>query len=483
MTIENERILIARQREIAIFREAETSDSSEFLAVYGRRRIGKTYLVEEYFKRNRAFYFYFVGGKNLNTKTQLANFCDELRRKHDYREKKTFADWREAFSAFTDIILKKPETKEKKVIFFDELPFLASRKSGFNDVLGYFWNAHLSKRSDIILIVCGSAASWMIKHVVHNKGDLFHRLTKPAIAMAPFTLKESQEYLQARGAQLNQEQIAELYMVTGGVAFYLKQYKRGESANQFINNNFFNGELRDEFEILFSSLFENYDTHVKVVIALANKRSGVSREELAKEVHLESGGTLTKILTELEQSSFIHFVPRVGSKKREGIYRLLDEYTLFYLKWIAPLGRAMTKSEYWQKQINTPAYNTWHGYAFESLCFKHSAAIKRDLGISALTTYEYGLRTGPAQIDLVIDRSDRVVNLCEMKYTGVPYKMTSDEAKKLQIRKQELTKEVDAAIRRKRQIFVVLVTPTPADRNEHYNSVVDREVNLSALFQ
>lgn len=482
MSVRQPRALVARDQEISIFQAAEASNRSEFLAVYGRRRIGKTFLIDEYFKKNRPFYFYFTGEQKTPVKIQLASFHDELKRKFNYQGKEKFANWREALSAFTDIINNFPVTLEKKVIFFDELPYLASKKSGFKEALGYFWNTHLARRSDVILVVCGSAASWMVKHIVHNKGSLHNRLTKPAISLAPFTLNETQRYLKALGADLDQEQIAEIYMVTGGVAFYLDQYELGESANSFVNRVFFNGPLRTEFNYLFSSLFDDYKGYVETVTALGNNRYGLSRDEIGKKIKQASGSGLTKILEELEQSSFIRGLPKLGRKKQVGTYILTDEYSLFYLTWIAPLGMTITEQDYWQKQANSSSYHSWHGHAFESLCLKHSIALKEKLGIASLTTYEYGFKTDSAQVDLVIDRADKTANLCEMKYTAEPYEMTAAEAMKLDNRKKELAREILLKTKKKKQIFVTLVTPQPAVKNSHYNSIVQKEINLSALF-
>jgi hypothetical protein len=269
-------------------------------------------------------------------------------------------------------------------------------------------------------------------------------------------------------------------MATGGVAFYLDQIKPGESAAQFINDNFFavGGVLREEFDSLFESLFENHNAHVNIVKLLAQHPFGFSSEEISKKVKRSSGGSLSETLRELEKSDFIHFNPKLGKKKREGVYRLVDEYSLFYLTWVEPQGRTFADKNYWQKQVGQPRYNAWLGHAFENICFKHSEQIKTTLGISGTTTQVFGFRNNKVQIDMIIDRNDKAMNLCEMKYTAMPFQMTEHEARKIRERKMELL----GNLKRNKQVFVTLVTPIPAKRDKNYLGLVDVEINLPGLF-
>ncbi len=480
------RDLVAREPEIELLAEVEQSPKAEFVAVYGRRRIGKTFLIRECFK-NRPFYFEFVGAEKSNTAQQIKNFVRELTRTFAIQSQPKIENWSDAFFWLTDLIeslseneRQKNSNSTKKVIFFDELPWLASRKSGFLEALSYFWNSFAQKRTDLVLVACGSAASWMIKHILENKGGLHNRVTR-RIQLLPFNLKETQQYLLARGIRLGTEQIAEVYMATGGVAFYLDQMRSGESAAQFINDNFFvlGGVLRDEFDSLFRSLFEHHHTHVDIVRSLARHPFGLSSEEIAKKIKISSGGGLSGVLSELERSGFLQFSPKLGNKKRQGVYRLIDEYSLFYLTWVEPIGRTGSDPNYWQRQVGQSRYHTWLGQAFENLCFKHSEQIKLALGISGIFTHISGFRNKNVQIDMIIDRNDKAMNLCEMKYTAhQPFEMTAAEARKIQTRKTELL----ASLKRKKQIFVTLVTSLPAQRNQHYLGVIDIEVELKALF-
>lgn len=477
--------LVAREREIAFLENADKSSKSEFLAVFGRRRVGKTYLIHEYFSGRKQF-FEFTGTRNLPKKEQIRNFLAALEKSFHVTFDSIPNQWPEAFSLLlktldehADAHAKK--SKEKTVLFFDELPWLATKKSGFLEALDYLWNATLSKRRDILLIVCGSAANWMISEILNHKGGFHNRVTRPPLEVAPFTVKETQEYLLAHDIHLNHESIAEIYMVTGGVAYYLDQVARGESAALFINKHFFSehGELRSEFDRLFRSLFDHYQSHVSVVRLLAKHPSGLSYPELSKLLKIPTGGSFTQMLNELEKSHFIRFTPKMGNKKRGGVYHLIDEYTLFYLTWVEPLGRTFKDPSYWQKQLGKPKYHNWLGHAFEALCFKEVESIKSILGINGLTTNVYGFRTQKAQIDLIIDRSDKTMNLCEMKYTYSPFSMTAQEAQKIKNRKTEL----QAQLKRKKQIFVTLITAFPAKKNQHYLSVVDQEISLKNFFR
>ncbi len=475
--------LAARAYELNIFSSLEKKNSSSFLAVYGRRRVGKTYLIHEYFSSKES-YFEFTGTNNTLPKVQIKNYMKQLNKYFncsiDSDSKKWPKTWPDALDILREMIEKKSKKNRKTYLFFDELPWIASKKSGFAEALDYFWNSYLSKRKDIVLIVCGSSANWMITKIVNSKGSFHNRLTQSPIVIKPFTLKETEEYFNFRGINLNKEQICEIYMVTGGVAYYLNQYEKGDSSAQFINKSFFgiHGSLRTEFDNLFQSLFDKYETHVAIVRLLAHHPFGLNQIEIQKKMKIKSGGTFTKTLNELEQSGFIKLSQQLNSKKKSGFYRLIDEYTLFYLNWVHPLGISFKDILYWQKQVGKPKYNTWLGTAFESICIKHSEEIKKSLGISGLTTNIFTFRNNKAQIDLIIDRSDKTINLCEIKYTVNSYKMTETEASKLKNRKLELLNN----LKKKKQIIVTLIALAPANRNNHYLSTIDNELNLENLF-
>ncbi len=477
--------IVARDYELKIFKQADQSQKSECLAVYGRRRIGKTYLIDETFK-DRPFYFNFTGTKDLTVKKQIAAFMRQLdvfarKRKIKVKIPKRVGDWIEALEILYRII-ELAETPVKKVVLFDELPWLCSHKSNFLEALDRFWNAFLSKRKDSILIVCGSAAAWMIKQILNEKGGFHNRVTKPPIAMRPFTLKETKEYLAYREIKgLSDKHILEIYMVTGGVAFYLDQLNPGESPATFINNCFFGtrGEMRKEFSRLFKSLFDGYRRHVAIIRALADHPSGYTQQELLDVLKIPGGGRFSEILDELEESHFIQFTPKIWNKKKDGVYRLIDEYALFYLKWVEPLGKHHRDNAYWNNQVGKPGYFSWLGHAFENICLKHSEQIKDGLGISGITANVYSYR-GETQMDMLIDRRDATVNLCEMKYTASVFKLTQEEAAKIERRRDEL----QSLVKKGTSIFVTLVTPFAVDLKVNpFLGLIDNQVNLESFFE
>jgi len=472
--------ITSRSAEVDFFLKKAESSRSEFLALYGRRRIGKTYLVREMFSHYN-FYFEFTGTKDLKPKLQIQNYLNQLESQFKFKSEVKPKTWADSLNLLKEVILKQKKLPSKKIIFFDELPWLASKKSGFTEALDYFWNSFLSKRKDIMLIVCGSAASWMITNIVNNKAGLHNRMTSPALHLAPFTLLQTKEYFNSRRIDLNEQQILELYMVTGGVAYYLDQYEKGQSAAQFVNEVFFGATsiLRDEFDRLFRSLFDKHEIHLEVVKLLSQHSFGLSQNDIIQKLKLKSGGTFTKILDELEKSHFIKFEAFLGNKKKLGVFKLIDEFTHFYLTWVNPLGKSLKDLNYWNKQVGKPKYNSWQGTAFEYLCHKHIDKIKKALGIEGLTTQHFAFYNENTQIDLVIVRSDKTINICEMKYTSDSYVMKEEEAKKIKVRKSEILNHMKT----KNQIFTTLITPYPAIRNKNYLGIIDNEINIQAFFK
>ncbi len=390
--------IIGRKEELNILKNAYESETSEFLALYGRRRIGKTYLISEFFK-SKGIYFEITGMKNGRTREQLFQFAYEFSRQfNDGNQISPPKDWGAAFNLLNEAIEK--SDKDKKIIlFFDEVPWIASPKSRFLIMLEHFWNRYLSRNKNVILIICGSAASWIMKNIINNKGGLHGRVTRK-IRLLPFTLSETEKYLNSRQIQLDRKQIIDIYMAIGGVAKYLLYVERGKSAAQIVNDLCFSskGSLYDEFNNLYKSLFDNYEHHIAIVNALAKFPNGLTKNDLLKCVKLTSGGTSSRIIQELVDSGFIIYVPTFGKMKVKGIYRLVDEYSIFYLTWIAgisKIGLEGVDPNYWLKKYGTPKWNAWSGCAFESLCLKHISKIKKALGISSISTNESGWHHQP----------------------------------------------------------------------------------------
>lgn len=470
---------IGRKEEKEILQEALHSLEAEMVAVIGRRRVGKTFMVKTVYAKDMAFDI--TGIQNGELQDQLRIFRDQLM---EYLKSEIIIpipkDWFEAFRLLQDYLQTLPKDK-KQVVFFDELPWLATHKSKFLQAFGYFWNSW-AWQQNLVVVICGSAASWMIRKVVNNTGGLYNRITK-RIYLQPFTLSETEEYLNAKHLKFNRYQIVQLYMALGGIPHYLKEIKKGKSAVQNINDICFsrNGLLRDEFKRLYPSLFPNADKHFKIIRALANKQEGLTRPEIVKQTQFADGGGLTTILDELSHSGFI--TPyRTFRKKKGKIYRLTDEYSLFYLKFIE--HNALEGQDIWQHLSQTQSYKSWTGYAFENICLKHVPNIKKALGISGIYSlsssfYRKGTSTEKGiQVDLLIDRNDHVINLFEIKFYNKEFIMTktyADSLRKKMWRFEEITKT-------KKQIFWVFISSFGLKKNEHSLDIIHQSLTLDDLF-
>jgi len=480
--------IFGRKQEIEKLRRLLESEKPEFLAIYGRRRVGKTYLIQEFFK-DKGLFFSFTGTRNGNKRSQIGKFYRELKKKFKIpNTQPSPSSWDDALLMLQEAVSQVDPSK-KVIIFFDELPWLASKCSGFLEALEYLWNQHLSLARNVIVIVCGSAANWIIKKVINNKGGLYGRLTE-IIKLNAFTLDETMKFLQSHGITLSHKQVAELYMCLGGIAKYLTYIHPGESAAQSINRLCFKaqGPLATEFTNLYHSLFNSPSKHIEIVKALAEKKSGVLKNELFESLNMPSGGQSTSILEELEESGFIAINPEFMKKSKNKRLWLIDEYSYFYLSWIEEVKSGVLRghdSEYWLKMQNDPRWKAWAGYAFESLCFKHIPEIKKALGISALLTTESQWSYKPqkryetgAQIDLLLDRKDDCINLIEIKFSSGLYTITKSYAKELET-KVRVFREVTKTTK---TIFVTFITPFGLQKNEYSTELVHNELVLEDLF-
>lgn len=477
--------IIGRKKELKVLEELLQSPRAEFLAVYGRRRVGKTYLISEFFK-DKGTYFELTGIKNASKSEQLKNFSVEFGDRFFKRKRPNPPkDWTEAFTMLRHEL---DQFKEEKILlFFDELPWLASPKSGFLQALDHLWNRYLSRDKRVILIVCGSAASWMIKKVINNKGGLYGRLTRQ-IQLLPYNLKETKEFLFSRGIHLDHKQIIELYMAIGGIPKYLDYVPRGKSAAQAIQDICFNPQhaMANEFHRLYDSLFDNSQVHIKVTTLLAKNAQGLTKQEIIDKVdELTSGGGSTELLDELEKSAFIRFVPQFKHKKKAGRYLLIDEFSLFYLNWMHPLSTGQLNQQQWMRMTQSPKYKTWAGYAFEALCLKHTEQIIRGLGLTVVASSYSGWRSTSlekeskgAQIDLIIEREDRCINLCEIKFYKDTFTITKDYAENLNHKRLLFSRQTGTNY----TLFNTLITTYGAKENEHYRSCIDTQLVMDEFF-
>lgn len=421
-------ILIGREKERKALLEHYQSKSSEFVAIYGRRRVGKTFLIRQVF--HDRFAFQLTGMYGVPLKQQLGNFNAQL---HEFSggffDGTPAKDWFTAFQQLAKWLGQLP-AEEKKVVFLDELPWLDTRNSKFLSGLEHFWNSWASARRDILLIVCGSAASWMLKHLLRNRGGLHNRVTD-RIKLEPFRLRETEAFLRHRGVAYDRYQVLQIYMAFGGIPYYLERIKPGWSPAQSINALCFqrNALLREEYANLYASLFNKPERHIAVIEALAKKAKGLKRDELIARSKLPGGGSLTRILQELEESDFIRRYRSFGKKEKDALYQLVDLYTLFYLRFIAHTDP--DDENFWLNALESPLYRSWSGYAFEMTAMHHVREIKQALGISGVQTSVYAWSSEEAQIDLVIERKDQVINLFEMKFSIRPFAIDKKYAAEL----------------------------------------------------
>lgn len=473
--------LVGRKEEQEILNKALDSNRPEMVAVIGRRRVGKTFLIRSVY--DDRIKFEITGIRDATMKEQLENFSSQL----NLYAKPLLpisppATWLEAFQ----LLIRYLETtlaEEKIVVFFDELPWMSTPKSGFLNALGSFWNSWAS-RKNVVVVICGSAASWMIQKVVRHKGGLHNRITK-RIYLQAFNLAETSAFLKSNQVNMEPYQVLQIYMVMGGIPHYLKEVEPGKSAIQNIDKICFaeNGLLNNEFSLLYPALFDKPENYIKIIQVLAEKRQGFTRKEIIEQSRLPDGGSTSNIIEDLLASGFISAYYTFGKKKRDMRYRLTDEYSLFYLKFIE--NKRSEGKGTWERLSQTQSWKSWSGYAFENIGLKHIPQIKKALGIggvySEASTY---LSTGKndlpgVQIDLLIDRNDQVINLCELKFYKEDFVMTKSYAQELR-QKIALFK---AATQTRKQIFLTLLTTFPLIPHTHSIGLIDQALTMDILFE
>lgn len=470
--------MVGREKEKTLLQQALSSQKSELIAVLGRRRVGKTFLINTVYKDKIDFEI--TGIQKATLQRQLKNFTFALSEKSKKPAEKP-ADWFDAFVQLIDF-LKTRDKNEKRVVFFDEVPWLANPRSGFLQGFSFFWNSWAVKHN-IVVVICGSAASWMIQKIVNDKGGLHNRITK-RIQLEPFNLTETEAFLKSRRIKLDRYQITQLYMAMGGIPHYLNEIQAGKSATQNIDEICFakDGILNTEFSRLYPALFNKAEHHIAIIKALASKWQGLTRLELIRMTKLTEGGSTTRVLEELLHSGFISEYLPFGKKKKDRIYRLTDEYSLFYLQFIA--NKIHRETQVWEKLSQTQAWKSWSGFAFESICLKHVQQIKRALSIAGIYSeassyYKKGKQQSEGvQIDLLLDRSDHVINLFEIKFYNGPYTLTKDYASQLRKRMtlfQTQTKTV-------KQLFWSMITTFGMESNEHSIGLIDHSLTIDDLF-
>lgn len=470
--------IVGRQEEKELLNEILDSTTAELVAVYGRRRVGKTYLLRNYLKPHMAFEY--SGVHDVSADVQLQKFTASLSKQLNRDVPLPIpSDWFAAFDLLASVLKKK--LRKRAVVFLDEFPWMQAPKSNFLAAFENFWNTWAVNQPKLVVVLCGSAAGWMIQNVLRNKGGLHNRITRKMV-LQPFTLAETEAFLKSRTINLNRYQVIQLYMALGGIPHYLNEAKPGLSAAQIIDKACFTktGFLYNEFSDLYRSLFDDASRHLKIVRALAAKPMGLTRNQLIKTAKLQSGGSTTLLLEELSSAGFITPYIPYGKKTKDTIYKLTDSFSLFYLKFME--GNRTGAKGTWQRLSDTPSWKSWSGFAFETTCLKHLPAIKIALGIQGIHTEAAIWRgksaSGGAQIDLIIDRRDNCINLCEIKFYEAPFSIDKKYAAALHNKMLAFKTET----RTRKQLFLTFISCMGLAYNEHSLGLVDIQLTADALF-
>lgn len=476
--------IIGRKSEIEELTSLYHSKKAEFVAVYGRRRVGKTYLIKELFRDKMAFYHTGMSpidsaGDNLLL-DQLKSFHNSLLR-YGMEGEKQPETWLDAFFLL-EKLLEDKDDGSRQVVFIDELPWMDTPRSGFLSAFEHFWNGWGSGRNNLMLIVCGSAASWIENNLINNHGGLYDRLTYE-IKISPFNLRECEEFFKAANIKLSRYDIVQAYMAVGGIPYYLGFFRKGMSLGQNIDQLFFakTAKLKREFERLFASLFPKPANYRKIISLLATRHKGFTRNEITKATGIPKGGGLSKMLAALEASDFISRYVPFGVSKRNEHYKLTDNFCLFHEKFL--VGTEITDADFWEKNQNAQKLSAWKGVAFEEVCLTHIQQIKKALEIGAITSRESAWsikgdkENDGTQIDLLIDRDDSIVNLCEMKFLKDKFTITKSYDEKLRSRTQMLIDRLP----KRATVHLTLITTYGLKYNE-YSGQIQKLLTLDSLF-
>ena len=458
-------MLIGRSEEKHQLQNAYDSKEPEFVAVYGRRRIGKTYLIKQTFKDK--FCFQYTGVHGISNKEQLDEFFRSLLSQGLPSDSTPPKTWFEAFHLLENLISK--SRQKRKIIFIDELPWMDAPNSRFIPAFEHFWNGWAYFRDDILLIICGSATSWIINKIFRNTGGLYNRVTY-RIKLHQFSLHECEEYAKAHRLGFTRNMILEGYMVMGGIPYYWSKLDASKSMGQNINNLFLKESdvLHDEFNYIYSSMFNKPEKYLKVIEALAGKKSGLTREEIIKAGELESNGQISRVMEDLIECGFVRKYCHNNKKIRDAIYQLVDCYSLFYYQFVRNAHNV--DEDYWVRLMKTPTYHTWCGLSFERVCLLHTKQIKAALGISGIMAniFSWHVKKNEehpgVQIDLLIDRADNTVNVCEMKYAPKGFSITSSEVENMNTKLRIL----EMYLPKYKSVQPVLITSNGAVRNQHF---------------
>lgn len=477
-------IIIGREKEIEELSRRCGSNRPEFIAVYGRRRVGKTFLINETLGDYMTFHHTGLSPydrkRRVTLKDQLQNFYFSLIR-HGMEGIAPPKSWLEAFFLLEQF-LERRDNGSRQVVFIDELPWMDTPRSGFLMALESFWNGWGNARHNLCFVVCGSATSWMLDNIINNKGGLYGRLTCE-MKLAPFTLLECEKFFESRGIKMSRYNITQAYMILGGIPYYLDCFDPSFSLAQNIDRLFFNpkAKLGDEFDRLFNSVFDRADACMKIVRALGQRHSGYTREEIASKTGINPNGDFTSIMKALIASDFVNKYVPYGISKREEHYKLSDCFCWFWLHFKE--HRNITETDYWEHHLKEPEIASWRGVAFEEVCLRHVRQIKFALQIAGVSSNESALivkskgENEGMQLDLLIDRADDVVNVCEMKFNKTALAITKAYVEKL-IARISMLEKMDSD----KTYHLTLISVAPLQPNAYSDTIISK-ITIDDLFR
>lgn len=470
--------MIGRKHELASLKSYYDSGRAEFVALYGRRRVGKTYLVNEFFGSH--FAFSIIGVIDGEKSEQIAAFVQGLRNiGYSGRAPKT---WMDAFYELQKLLEQSIVSGERCVLFIDELPCFDTPKAGFVRALGHFWNSWAQTHKEVMLIVCGSATSWMIKNIIDNHGGLHNRITHE-MHLHPFNLHETELMLHSRNVLWDRLSIMQIYMALGGIPYYLEMLQPTDSVASALDRLFFGNDamMSDEYDRLFKSLFKDPTPYMDILRVLARAKQGITRDEILTQTKMTDNGHFSEYMMNLVKCDFIryYYVKSKKIKKNDGLYQLTDMFVIFYNTFVT---QPVTDEHYWSMHINTPQINNWNGLSFERVCMLHIPQIKQALGIDRIGVEYYSWRsknsTEKAQIDLLLERADRIINLCEIKYSIKEYTIDKDEDLKLRNRQGTFVEETGT-----RYAVIPILISTFGMKTNMYSGGIYQQITMDDLFK
>lgn len=483
-------MLIGREKEIKELNELYHSEDAELIALYGRRRVGKTYLIDEVFRDKLNFRHAGlspIDSEKENVKAhlmkdQLTHFFRSLTMQ-GYKGKKTPESWLEAFYMLEDLLVEKYKDNERIVVFLDEMQWLDTPKAKFMTGFEAFWNGWACHRKNLMVIVCGSSSSWILTNIINNHGGLYGRVTFE-IKLKPFTLRECEQFLTSKEIRMSRYDVIQAYMMVGGIPYYLRYFNKRLSLAQNINEIFFADEapLKDEFNRMFASLFKNAEPIKQIIKAIASKNKGITRKELSEITGVTDSGEVTRQLNALIAGDFIIKYKSFGDNKRDEIYKLVDPFSYFYLTFLDKSSD--NRNIDWINIEDSSRVLSWKGYAFENVCWNHIHQIKMALQIGGVSTTEalWSKRgdenTRGTQIDLIIVRKDNVVHMCEIKFYNDEFEVDKEYHLILERRKKMLREHIS----KRATIHNTLITTYGLRKTNYFGDFV-HVLTIDQLFE